>query len=109
MRKIMKSKKRQAASSSKAKGENDFVYTAFPTLHPRHCVLCGGPPNVIGIYEPGDPKIRLHENGKVRRFIYALCEGCFGRPDTPDRVEKVIHAELNGISNETMFKEDQLH
>lgn len=60
------------------------------------CLLCGESPAIIGIFQPEDPKVWGALPGKSRFFRYCLCSKCQSNPDTPDRVEKVIRAELVG-------------
>jgi len=60
------------------------------------CLLCGGAPDVIGVFVPQDPETWGSAKGKGRIFRYCLCSSCQKKPDTPDRAEKIIHAELAG-------------
>lgn len=60
------------------------------------CLLCGEPPAVIGIFRPDDPEAFGAPAGKIRLFRYCLCSKCQKLPDTPERVEKIIRAELTG-------------
>lgn len=62
------------------------------------CLVCGAPPALIGIFTPEDPIKWGAPSGKSRFFRYCLCKKCQGQPDTPDRVEKIIRAELVGGS-----------
>lgn len=59
------------------------------------CILCGDAPYLIGIFRPRDSQLWGAAVGKSRFFRYCLCAKCKGRPDTPDRVEKIIRAELD--------------
>jgi hypothetical protein len=59
-----------------------------------HCLLCGSHPAVIGIYTPEDSQLWGALPGKSRFFRYCLCSSCQKKPNTPERVEKVIMAEL---------------
>lgn len=61
-----------------------------------HCLVCGDPPAIIGIFTPEDPVKWGAAIGKHRFFRYCLCEKCQAKPDTPERVEKIIRAELAG-------------
>jgi len=61
-----------------------------------HCLICGGAPAVIGIFKPGMPGAWGAPDGKARFFRYCLCEICHAKPNTPERVEKIIRAELAG-------------
>lgn len=58
------------------------------------CLLCGARPAVIGVFVPEDPKAWGAPAGKSRFVRYCLCSSCQKKPDAPDRVEKVIRAEL---------------
>jgi len=61
-----------------------------------HCLICGGTPAVVAIFAPDDPGAWGAPGGKGRVFRYCLCSNCQGRPDTPEKVEKIIRAELAG-------------
>jgi hypothetical protein len=64
------------------------------------CLLCGGSPEIIGVFVPEDSEAWGAPSGKTRFIRYYLCSKCHGRPDTPDKVEKIIKAELaGGITN----------
>jgi hypothetical protein len=60
-----------------------------------HCLLCGDRPAVIGIFTPEDPQLWGAARGKMRFLRYCLCKNCQKKPDTPDKVEKVIWSELS--------------
>jgi hypothetical protein len=60
------------------------------------CLLCGEKPSIIGIFTPEDPEAWGATGGKDRFFRYCLCTKCHERPDTPEKVEKIIRAELAG-------------
>ncbi len=60
------------------------------------CLLCGNHPAVIGIFVPDDPRLYGAPAGKTRFVRYCLCEKCKSKPDTQEKVEKVIFADLNG-------------
>jgi len=61
-----------------------------------HCLLCGGKPFCIGIFTPQDPQ-QWGAVGEKSRFVrYCLCEKCKEKSETPEKVEKVIRAELAG-------------
>ncbi|NLX50503.1 MAG: hypothetical protein GXY72_00205 [Deltaproteobacteria bacterium] len=59
------------------------------------CLVCGAPPAIIGIFTPENQAAWGAPIGKSRFFRYCLCSRCQGQPDTPDRVEKIIRAELD--------------
>jgi hypothetical protein len=61
-----------------------------------HCLLCGAEPVCLGIFVPDDPVAWGGCKGKTRFIRYCLCSKCQGREDTPDRVEKIIRADLTG-------------
>lgn len=61
-----------------------------------HCLVCGAPPAIIGIFIPDDPKKYGAAAGKTRLVRYCLCDRCNGRPDKQDRAEKIIESELTG-------------
>ena len=61
-----------------------------------HCVLCGGKPDCIGIFAPENSQACGAADGKSRFVRYCLCEKCKSKNDTPEKVEKVIFADLNG-------------
>lgn len=61
-----------------------------------HCLLCGGKPHCVALFKPDDPVLYGAIAGKTRFIRYCLCEKCRKKPDTPERVEKVILAELTG-------------
>jgi hypothetical protein len=60
------------------------------------CLICGGAPDVIGIFVPETQESWGGAKGKDRIFRYCLCGRCNGRGDKADRVEKIIRAELAG-------------
>jgi hypothetical protein len=60
------------------------------------CLLCGGGADVIGVFIPDDPQKWGAAPGKTRFVRYCLCEKCKCKNDTPEKVEKVILAELSG-------------
>lgn len=60
------------------------------------CLLCGGTPEVIGVFVPQDPESWGSSKGKGRIFRYCLCANCQQKPDAPGRAEKIIRAELAG-------------
>ena len=60
------------------------------------CLICSGRPDFIGIFIPNDPIRWGAPAGKTRFVRYCLCEKCHGRQDTPERVEKIVRAELLG-------------
>ena len=62
----------------------------------EHCLLCGGKPHCVALFKPENPMLYGAAAGKIRLIRYCLCEKCRKRPDTPERVEKVILAELSG-------------
>jgi hypothetical protein len=61
-----------------------------------HCLLCGGAPDVIGIFKPTDSQLYGAPAGKSRFIRYCLCEKCKCKSDTPQKVEKIIFSDLNG-------------
>ena len=61
-----------------------------------HCLLCGGVPEIIGIFQPEHPQTWGASPGKARLIRYCLCASCHLRPDTPERAEKIIRSELSG-------------
>lgn len=58
------------------------------------CLVCGHPADLAGIFTPEDPAAWGASAGKSRFFRYCLCLKCQGRPNTPDRVEKILRAML---------------
>jgi len=60
------------------------------------CLLCGGTPDVIGVFVPQPPETWGSRKGKSRLFRYCLCLTCQKKPDAQERVEKIIRAELSG-------------
>lgn len=60
------------------------------------CLVCGEPPKIIGIFTPTSPQNWGALPGKSRFFRYCLCSECHKEPDTPEKVEKIIRAELAG-------------
>jgi hypothetical protein len=60
------------------------------------CIVCSGPPEIIGVFAPDDPQKWGATIGKTRLIRYCLCQRCHARPDTPERVEKIIRQELAG-------------
>lgn len=76
-----------------------WPFGVAPSAHargPQFCLLCGGPQDVIGVYVPDNPEAWGAPKGKDRRFVYALCGDCFGKPDAPTCVEKIIKSEVYG-------------
>jgi hypothetical protein len=62
------------------------------------CLICGAPPAIIGVFKPQEPETWGAAPGKARFLRYCLCSKCHGRPDTPEKAEKIIRAELAGGS-----------
>lgn len=60
------------------------------------CLLCGGPPAMVGIFVPKDPESWGATKGKTRILRYCLCAKCSKGGDVQGRVEKIIRAELTG-------------
>ncbi|RJQ72236.1 MAG: hypothetical protein C4519_18820 [Desulfobacteraceae bacterium] len=58
------------------------------------CLLCGAPPDLIGVFVPIDPGAWGAAAGKVRAIRYCLCDSCAVEPGAADRLEKVIEHEL---------------
>jgi len=50
----------------------------------------------VAIFAPDNPEAWGAPRGRGRFFRYCLCSNCQGRPDTPEKVEKIIRAELAG-------------
>jgi hypothetical protein len=63
-----------------------------------HCLICGSDPDMIGVFVPEAPETWGAIKGKTRLFRYCLCRKCHSKPDTPEKVEKIIRAELTGGS-----------
>ncbi|HPA14892.1 MAG TPA: hypothetical protein PKV75_06430 [Desulfobacterales bacterium] len=59
-----------------------------------HCIICGAPPEVIGIFKPDTPSLYGAPPGKTRFIRYCLCEKCRTSKGVAEQVEKIIHAEL---------------
>jgi hypothetical protein len=68
-----------------------------PLLPTPTCLICGLPPDWIGVFQPADPEVWGAPPGKTRLFLYNLCDRCRTRPGTPEKVEKVIFHEKDGI------------
>jgi len=62
-----------------------------------HCIICGAPPEVIGIFKPDEPENFGAPPGKTRFIRYCLCERCRQREDVNIQVEKIIRAEIMGV------------
>ncbi|MBP7766580.1 MAG: hypothetical protein KA113_15440 [Syntrophaceae bacterium] len=60
------------------------------------CLLCGGVPSIIGVFVPEAPELFGGTKDKSRFFRYCVCGSCHAAPDTPQRVEKIIKAEIFG-------------
>lgn len=60
------------------------------------CLICGGPPSVIGIFVPEKSESWGAPSGKTRLVRYCLCVCCQGKSGTPEQVEKIIRHELSG-------------
>jgi len=64
-------------------------------FHPgASCLICGLPPDIIGIFQPLDPEAWGAPKGKTRLFRYHLCHRCRIRPGINEQVEKVILYEI---------------
>lgn len=63
------------------------------------CMVCGGKPEVIGLFVPEDPSSWGAPKGKTRIVRYCLCARCARAESTPDKVEKIFRAELAGIGS----------
>lgn len=70
--------------------------TLSETLPTDRCLVCGGYPDVIGVFVPEEPVKWGAAPGKTRLVRYCLCNSCHERPETPERAEKIIRAELAG-------------
>lgn len=71
--------------------------TAFIDKQPLDfCLLCGGPPAVVGIFKPDDPTKWGASKEKARFFRYCLCESCNNKINKAERVEKIIRHQLVG-------------
>lgn len=60
------------------------------------CIVCGGPPDFIGIYCPSE-KIarRIGQPKGKRRFVgYTICAACVHEPGNADRVENLIIRDM---------------
>lgn len=60
------------------------------------CILCGGKPDVIGVFVPEDSESWGAPKGKTRIVSYCLCTKCAKGGNVQERVEKIIRAELSG-------------
>jgi len=60
------------------------------------CLLCGGSPSFIGVFIPNNPQKLGAAKGKSLYFRYCLCSRCYDNPETPEKIEKIIAAELTG-------------
>lgn len=60
------------------------------------CLLCGGGPEVIGVFVPHNPRQYGALPGKTRMVRHCLCGVCFQAPDREERVEKIIEVEMTG-------------
>jgi hypothetical protein len=60
------------------------------------CLLCGEPPEVIGIFQPENPAAWGAMPGKTRYIRYTLCSKCRAKSDAPENVEAVIRASMDG-------------
>ena len=59
------------------------------------CLLCGGAPDLRGIFAPTDPQAWGAPAGKMRSIVYSLCQGCQARPDVTAHVEARLKAPWN--------------
>jgi len=69
---------------------------------PQPCVLCGNPPDEVGMMYVTDEKLKKALNvpeGKTRMIPYMVCKECFMIDDLPTKVEEAIVASVqkNGI------------
>lgn len=63
--------------------------------HPSDfCLICGGAPAIVGIFQPEESGAWGGMKGKARFFRYCLCVDCLNLPDKEERVEKIIRHEL---------------
>jgi hypothetical protein len=60
----------------------------------NYCLLCGGSPDVVGVFVPDDPRAYGAPAGKRRIVRYYLCQRCSADPRTPENIEKAIKATL---------------
>jgi len=58
------------------------------------CLLCGSPPEIIGIFVPENPSMWGAAPGKTRFIRYCLCSRCSLDAATPEAVEKVAMHEI---------------
>jgi hypothetical protein len=58
------------------------------------CLVCAAPADLTGIFTPEDQAAWGAPIGKSRFFRYCLCSKCQGRPNTPDKVEKILWSYL---------------
>lgn len=78
-----------------AKPQNKDEFKKLLKIRPADfCILCGGSPATVGIFQPNEAEAWGGVSGKTRFFRYCLCEGCNELADKADRVEKIIRHEL---------------
>ena len=68
---------------------------------PQACLLCGAPPEIVGLFVPERSEAWGAPKGKTRIVRYCLCLACQQNPSAPERVEKVIRSMLadGGVSH----------
>jgi len=63
---------------------------------PQKCILCGLPAEGRGMFFPKKSSEYGAPPGKARVFIYALCAGCWSRPDMDQQVEShILHKAMS--------------
>ena len=74
-------------------GGNHVVFpeNILPMPTPKNCIICGGQPDIFGIYEPG-PAVLPQSKG--RKVAYGLCGSCFSTDRVSELAEQIIHFRL---------------
>jgi hypothetical protein len=81
------------ASPQAVNGYIDIAHELFRFQPGVTCLICGLPPDVIGIFQPLNPEAWGAMPGKIRLIRYHLCARCRVRPKINEIVEKVIFYE----------------
>ena len=72
------------------------ILASMGEAHPP-CLLCGNKSSMTGVFIPADSRLWGAPAGRDRMVLYALCDGCFTRPDQTDACEQRISDSLLGV------------
>ena len=54
------------------------------------CLLCGGSPDMVGIFSPPDSRDFGAAPGKARQFFYSICNNCLETDGLNEQVRRIV-------------------